>query len=49
MAAEIFGTVNHKSAVFRPDLTLGYVDAGTVFAYMNQFQTLYRGSAHLRA
>src|SRR4030095_2272260 len=24
-----------------------YVDAGMVFAYVNQFQTLYRGSAHL--
>jgi hypothetical protein len=28
---------------------LRYVDAGTVFAYVNYFQTLYRDSAHLRA
>jgi hypothetical protein len=35
-------TVSHKSAVFEPDLKLRYVGAGTVFAYMNYFQTLYR-------
>jgi len=31
-----------ESAVFKPELTLPSVAAGTAFAYVNHFQTLYR-------